>query len=86
MTFCSLQVLSQNIDITNKLDSDPKYLLLKNDILLGEKSSVPTKVYLEHKKLPFFCDLELKLEAASNIPIKFRIGEVQAVEKLEGKH
>ncbi len=55
-------------------------------MLLAEKSNVPTKVYIEHNKLPFFCDLELKLEASSKIPVKFRLGEVQAVEKLEGKH
>ena len=86
LIFCSLQVFSQNIDSTNKLDLNPKYLLLKNDILLGNKSSAPTEVYIEHKKLPFFCDLELKLEASSKMLVKFRLGEVQAVEELEGKH
>ena len=86
LTFNSLLVLSQNIEPTNNLELDNKYILLKNDMLLGSKSNVPTKVYFENKKLPFFCDLEVKLEASAKIPVKFRLGEVQAVEKLEGKH
>ena len=79
-------VLSQNLKATNKLDLDNKYILLKNDMLRSNKSVVPTKVYIKNKKLPFFCDLELKLEASTKMPVKFRLGEVQAVEKLEGKH
>lgn len=86
LSFNSLVALSQNIKATTNSDLNNKYISLKNDMLLAEKSNVPTKVYIEHNKLPFFCDLELKLEASSKIPVKFRLGEVQAVEKLEGKH
>ena len=81
-----MQVFGQNTNTTNKPDLDQKYLLLKNDMLLQDKSKVSTKVYLEHQKLPFFCDLELKLEASAKMLVKFRLGEVQAVEALEGKH
>ena len=84
---CSpLLVFSQNTKAPEKLDLENKYISLKNDMLLKNPSSDPTKVYIENNKLPFFCDLELKLEASAKMLVKFRLGEVQAVEKLEGKH
>lgn len=36
--------------------------------------------------LPVFCRMELKMEKAVNFPVKFRLGEVQYVERMEGKH
>lgn len=36
--------------------------------------------------LAFFCRLEVKLEKAAKLPIKFRLGEVQYVENMEGKY
>lgn len=36
--------------------------------------------------LPVFCRLEVKLESAVRFPVKFRLGEVQYVERLEGKY
>ncbi|MEL6629694.1 MAG: hypothetical protein AAFQ92_29705, partial [Bacteroidota bacterium] len=35
--------------------------------------------------LAFFCRVELHLEKAANIPIKFRLGSVDYVDRLEGK-
>lgn len=35
--------------------------------------------------LAIFCKLEVKMEKASGIPVKFRLGEVNYVEQLEGK-
>ena len=40
--------------------------------------------YYEH--LGFFCKVELRLEQKNKLPIKFRLGEVQYVERLEGKY
>jgi hypothetical protein len=37
-------------------------------------------------QLPFFCKIEAKLEKKINLPIKFRLGEVDYVDWLEGKH
>ncbi len=35
--------------------------------------------------LAFFCRLEVQLEKATKIPVRFRIGDVQQVDYLEGK-
>ena len=36
-------------------------------------------------ELAFFCRLEEKIELKSKIPVRFRLGEVQAVDRKEGK-
>ncbi len=36
--------------------------------------------------LPFFCKQELQIQKLARVPIKFRIGSVEEVDKLEGKH
>jgi len=38
-----------------------------------------------HKSLGIFCRAENKILGASNIPFKMRLGNVQYVDKLEGK-
>ena len=39
-----------------------------------------------YRDLAFFCKLEVKMEKATNFPIKFRLGEVQYAENREGKY
>jgi len=46
-------------------------------------SSVP-KIYSYHN-LAFFCKVEVKLEKAAKFPVKFRLGDVNYVDQLEGK-
>ena len=36
--------------------------------------------------LPFFCKIEYKMGLNQKIPVKFRLGDVQYVDQLEGKH
>lgn len=38
-----------------------------------------------YEELAFFCKIEVQMEKTAKLPVKFRIGEVQQVEKMEGK-
>ena len=67
-----------------------------NSIIIKESTEMP--VFIDQKTIDFsairfncnelapFCRLEWKMEKAVRFPIKFRIGEVQYVEQLEGKY
>ncbi len=46
-------------------------------------STIP-EIY-DYQALAFFCKVEVKLEKAVSFPIKFRLGDVQYVDRLEGK-
>ena len=60
-----------------QLNQEPSTLLeLKN-------TEVP-EVY-KYEDLAFFCRLEVQMEKVTKIPIRFRLGDVQYIEKLEGK-
>lgn len=45
--------------------------------------SVPANFYV--KNLGFFCQKELKLEAATKIPFRFRLGSLNYCDRMEGK-
>jgi hypothetical protein len=36
--------------------------------------------------LPFFCKIEYKMGLNQKLPVKFRLGDVQYVDQMEGKH
>ena len=38
-----------------------------------------------HSNMPFFCKIEYQMEQTSGFPVKFRLGDVQYVDLLEGK-
>jgi len=48
-----------------------------------KKSVVSAKFYT--KNIGFFCRQEMKLEAVTKIPLKFRLGSVQYCDWIEGK-
>lgn len=39
-----------------------------------------------YNNLALFCKIEVKLEKAMKLPIKFRLGEVEYVDRMEGKY
>ncbi len=47
------------------------------------KTILPGNFYT--KNLGFFCKQELKFEAVTKVPLKFRLGSVQECDRLEGK-
>lgn len=63
----------------------PSYLYpnLWSDPKKTPRVVVPSNFYV--KNMGFFCKQELKLQAATNLPLKFRLGSVQYCDKMEGK-
>lgn len=50
-----------------------------------ENKTTPVPCVYGYKDLAFFCKVEVKLEQAVRFPIKFRLGSVDYVDRLEGK-
>ena len=44
-----------------------------------------TPAAYRYQDLAFFCRVEVKLEQAATLPVKFRLGSVNYVDRLEGK-
>jgi hypothetical protein len=79
------------------LQFDPKLRLFSHSPVNWLSSSINTKPEAALKNLAiqpkawcyadlaFFCKLEVKMEKAARFPIKFRLGDVGYVDRLEGK-
>lgn len=52
-------------------------------VIFHRRQAIPN-IY-SYRDLAFFCKLEVQLERRTNIPIKFRLGDVLYVDYLEGK-
>ncbi len=50
---------------------------------MSRNTEIPNLHQYEH--LPIFCKLEVKMEQAVRFPIKIRLGNVEYVDRLEGK-
>lgn len=56
---------------------------------LDSLKNLPLRVIASNhysSNLPFFCKQELQIQKLVKVPVKFRIGSVEEVDKLEGKH
>lgn len=50
-----------------------------------DKKAQPMPLVFSAEHLPFFCKIEYRIESQYKIPFKFRLGDVQYVDELEGK-
>lgn len=57
----------------------------KNVFNLMQKEQQQMPAAYAYKDLAFFCKIEVQLEKAVKLPIKFRLGSVDYVDYLEGK-
>lgn len=76
--------LSQSVKYLQLTKIDEPAKLPLEAIMLRSPNQQPRA--WSYQDLAFFCKLEVKLEKATNLPIKFRLGEVQYAENREGKY
>ena len=65
--------------LTKTVQKDDNQQIVKN-----KPRPIPSIFSVE--TLPFFCKIEYKMGLNNKLPIKFRLGDVQYVNELEGKH
>ncbi|MFQ5445321.1 MAG: hypothetical protein ACE5FF_00145 [Saprospiraceae bacterium] len=88
-SFASSPGLQMKADNFPRFHIEPFTLPLLNGFASSETPSLKTRplpVVYSVNDLPLFCKWEVKLEKAATFPVKFRLGEVQYVEHLEGKY
>lgn len=56
----------------------------QNSFLYDDATPIP-KAY-RYQDLAFFCRIEVQMEQLFKMPVKFRLGEVEYVERMEGKY
>lgn len=83
-------LLPQKIDFHFRSAFLPLFFYDKIKPIAPSLHGYSKKIYLSEIKfddnnLPALCRLEWKLEKAAGFPVKFRLGEVQYVDWLEGK-
>ena len=71
------------IEQTKNTPSSPNISNLRAVMM---QSSLPKQAQYNCSELAFFCRLEVKMEKAAKLPVKFRLGDVQQVDMLEGKY
>lgn len=89
--FSTASILSTNynyrfspIKITKNIKASPVIFNLRS--VMTQVSGLPDQATYNCSELAFFCRLEVKIEKAAKLPVKFRLGDVQQVDYLEGKH
>jgi hypothetical protein len=99
LTFICLNCKSQTVGLSmTNLKAPPQYFPIKKEKMNIFKDvnvqsqrvtqSVPRAIPLVFsvETLPFFCKIEYKMGLNKKLPVKFRLGDVQYVDEMEGKH
>ncbi len=76
--------LSQSVKYLQLAKTDVHAKRSLDELMLHSPNQQPRA--WSYQDLAFFCKLEVKLEKATHLPIKFRLGEVQYAENREGKY
>ncbi len=75
--------------ITDSAKPKPvSFFPVATNLLNVKQPALPTQLpgNFYASQLPFFCSKELKIQKAVGFPVKFRVGSVDYVDKLEGKN
>lgn len=78
-----LIVVSEQLSAQTILPNTQKLLSLDS------LKNIPLRVLASDyysSNLPFFCKKELQIQKIIKVPFKFRIGSIEEVDRLEGKH
>jgi hypothetical protein len=83
----SASIYGQEIEYITDFRILPKLVIHKN---LANADSLKINFALKTRtfnvnSLPFFCKIEHKMSAKARIPVRFRLGSLDYVNKLEGK-
>lgn len=65
--------------VINDQNRPPKFTVLSGNLPLHTATNYADQ-------LPFFCKIEFKMEQKTKIPVRFRLGSVDYVDRLEKKY
>ncbi len=77
------------IVVSQKLAAQSILANTEKKLPLDSLKNLPLRVFASNyysSNLPFFCKKELQIQKLVKVPVKFRIGSVEEVDRLEGKH
>ncbi len=80
-----LTTLSIDLNFSEQIQQYTIQESRKHAVNLMQQEQQQMPAAYAYKDLAFFCKIEVKLEKAVKLPVKFRLGSVDYVDYLEGK-
>ena len=81
---CASAVHAQNAADSLKQKQIQILPAYNKNFFLKQPNILPGNFY--SKQLPFFCTKELQIQKVTGLPLKFRLGSVEYVDRMEGKN